>query len=72
MATLIKKAETKAQDVRKYEIGQNIEWAISYHDGRSYEVVRYSGEIIRINPKTVTVKDDDGNIWRVDYEEIRK
>ena len=71
MATLIKKAETKAQDTRKFEIGQKIEWAVSYHDGRSYETVRYSGEIIRINPKTVTVKDDDGNIWRVDYNEIR-
>ena len=71
MATLIKKAETKAQDTRKFEIGEKIEWAVSYHDGRSYEVVRYNGEIIRINPKTVTVKDDDGNIWRVDYNEIR-
>jgi hypothetical protein len=76
MATLIKKAETKAQNTRKFEIGsrcvgQKIEWAVSYHDGRSYETVRYSGEIIRINPKTVTVKDDSGNIWRVDYNEIR-
>jgi hypothetical protein len=71
MATLVKRAEKKVEE-RKFEIGEVIEWAISYHDGRSYEIVRYSGEIIRINPKTVTVKDNDGNIWRVDYEEICK
>jgi hypothetical protein len=71
MATLIKRAKTKAQDTRKFEIGEKIEWAKSYHDGRSYETVRYSGEIIRINPKSVTVKDGGGNIWRVPYDEIR-
>jgi hypothetical protein len=69
MATLIKRAP---KATHKYIIGERIEWAESYHDGRSYEVVRYSGEIIKINPKTVTAKDTSGNIWRVEYDEIRK
>lgn len=69
MATLIKKAVQKVEQ-RKFEIGEVVEWGKSYHDGRSYETFYYSGEIIRINPKTVTVEDNHGNIWRVGYDEI--
>jgi hypothetical protein len=71
MATLIKKAVVpKIQDIHKFEIGEVVEWSKSFHDGRSYETWNYSGEIIRINPKTVTVEDGSGNIWRVGYKEI--
>ena len=70
MATLIKKAAVKVQDIRKFEIGEVVKWSKLFHDGRSYETWNYSGEIIRINPKTVTVKDSSGNIWRVEYKEI--
>ena len=71
MATLSKKAPVvKIQDIRKFKIGEVIKWSKSVHDGRSYETWNYSGEIIRINPKTVTVKDSRGNIWRVEYKEI--
>jgi hypothetical protein len=31
---------------------------------------RISGEVIRINKKTLTVKDSDQDIWRVAYDEI--
>ena len=71
MATLIKKAVQQVETV-KYEIGEVVEWGTSFHDGRSYETIRHSGEIIRINPKTVTVKDNYGNIWRVGYNEIKQ
>ena len=70
MATLIKKAAVKVQDIRKFEIGEVVKWSKLFHDGRSYETWYYLGEIIRINPKTVTVKDSSGNIWRVEYKEI--
>ena len=71
MATLIKKAVApKIQDIHKFEIGEVIKWSKQFHDGRSYETWNYSGEIIRINPKTVTVVDSVGNIWRVEYKEI--
>jgi hypothetical protein len=70
MATLIKKAVKKVEE-RKFEIGEVIEWSESFHDGRSYETFRYSGEIIRINRTTVTVEDNSGNIWRVKYQEIK-
>ena len=71
MATLIKKAVVpKIQDIHKFEIGEVVEWHKQFHDGRSYETWKYSGEIIRINPKTVTVEDSSGNIWRVGYKEI--
>jgi hypothetical protein len=70
MATLIKKAVKQVEKI-KYEIGEVIEWSKSFHDGRSYESFRYSGEIIRINPTTVTVEDNSGNIWRVKYSEIK-
>jgi hypothetical protein len=71
MATLIKKAVApKVQDIRKFEIGEVVKWSKLFHDGRSYETWYYLGEIIRINPKTVTVKDSSGNIWRVEYKEI--
>ena len=70
MATLIKKAAVKVQDIRKFEIGEVVKWSKLFHDGRSYETWNYSGEIIRINPKTVTVMDSSGNIWRVEYKEI--
>jgi hypothetical protein len=69
MATLVKRAEKKVE--RKFEIGEVIEWSETFHDGRSYETTRYSGEIIRINRTSVTVEDNSGNIWRVKYEEIK-
>lgn len=72
MATLIKKAVKKVETV-KYEIGETIEWITgAYYDGRDWGYNCHSGEIIRINLKTVTVEDLDGNIWRVKYSEIKK
>ena len=70
MATLIKKAVVPKILFHKYKIGEVVKWSKQFHDGRSYETWNYSGEIIRINPKTVTVNDSVGNIWRVEYKEI--
>jgi hypothetical protein len=48
-------------------------WATgAYYDGRDWGSNGHSGEIIRINPTTVTVEDLDGNTWRVKYSEIIK
>jgi hypothetical protein len=58
------------QNTQLTEIGKVVKWSKQFHDGRSYETWNYSGEIIRINPKTVTVVDSVGNIWRVEYKEI--
>ena len=72
MATLIKKAVQQVETV-KYEIGEVVEWTTgAYYDGRDWGCSHHSGEIIRINPKTVTVEDSDGNIWRVKYSEIKQ
>ena len=72
MATLIKKAVQQVETV-KYEIGEVIEWITgAYYDGRDWGCNNHSGEITKINPKTVTVEDLDGNIWRVKYSEIKQ
>ena len=71
MATLIKKAVKQVEKI-KYEIGEVIEWVTgAYYDGRDWGSNSRSGEIIRINPTTVTVEDFDGNTWRVKYSEIK-
>ena len=71
MATLVKKAASeKKSAVRKFTVGETIQWSESYHDGRTMVYSRISGEVIRINKKTLTVKDSDQDIWRVAYDEI--
>ena len=72
MATLIKKAVQQVETV-KYEIGETIKWITgAYYDGRDWGWNENNGEIIKLNPKTVTVKDVNGNIWRVKYSEIKQ
>ena len=72
MATLIKKAVQQVETV-KYEIGEVVEWITgAYYDGRDWGCNEHNGEIIKLNPKTVTVKDVNGNIWRVKYSEIKQ
>jgi len=72
MATLIKKAVQQVETV-KYEIGETIKWITgAYYDGRDWGCNEYNGKIIKLNPKTVTVKDINGNIWRVKYSEIKQ
>ena len=67
MAKLIKKSE-KAQI--EYLKGDLVEWFETFHDGRSYESIKHCGEVIKVCPVNLHVKDNDGDVWSVSKEEV--
>jgi hypothetical protein len=70
MTKLIKKSETPRI---KYFVGDQVEWSKIFHDGRSYESITFSGEVIKVCPVNLHVKDSKGNIYSVNREtEARK
>ena len=68
MAKLIKKAE-KEQVV--FNVGDKIYFNQYFHDGRSYENIEHHGEIVKVNRVSVDMKDEKGNIWRLDKDEAK-
>ena len=71
MAKLLRKAVVEIKKLNEiYNMGDIVKWRESFHDGRSYEIFNYVGEIIQINKVTVDVKISNGNIYRVNQEEL--
>jgi hypothetical protein len=62
---LIKKAEAaKTQIIRN--IGDNVIVVGTFFDGRTCETVYTKGTVIKVNRITLDIKDDVGNVYRVD------
>lgn len=69
MIKLIKKAEKQKA---KFNVGDQIEYVSSFHDGRSYEITIYSGTVVKIHKVNLDFQDKNGNIYRASIDEIIK
>lgn len=69
MIKLIKKAE--AMKVQ-FNIGDEVKYITSYHDGRSYEQVIYEGVVLKVFKVNLDFEDEKGNIYRASQDKIIK
>ena len=69
MIKLIKKAEEQKV---QFNVGDQVEYIKSVHDGRSYENVVYSGVVVKIHKVNLDFQDKNGNIYRASINEVNK
>ena len=68
MAKIIKYTE---KAIPQFKVGQTVKWFVHYHDGRSYETLDHTGEIVKICKVNLQVKSDrTGHIWSVAKTEV--
>ena len=70
MAKIIKPAQT-VKNTKTFTVGDQVNWCTRFHDGRSYEVFRHSGKIVKVCPVNLHVEDADGDIWEVAKTEVK-
>jgi transposase len=49
----------------KIALGKKVNWSDHFHDGRSYEVIKHTGVITKVNRVTVDIFDENKNIVRI-------
>jgi len=54
----------------QFKVGQTIDWWEYYNDGRVGRSILHTGVIQKVNKVTVDALDNEGNLWRVDEEDI--
>jgi len=72
MMKVIKKHNETKSIKDQFKVGQTITWWISFFDGRSSEIVRYKGDIVKINRITIDVQLENKDIVRLDETEISR
>jgi hypothetical protein len=48
------------------KLGKKVTWNTSFHDGRSYELIKHTGVIVKINRVTVDIFDENKRVIRLD------
>lgn len=48
------------------KLGKKVNWNDQFHDGRSYQLIKHTGVITKVNRVTVDVFDENKQIVRID------
>ena len=48
------------------KLGKKVTWNTSFYDGRSYELIKHTGVIVKVNRVTVDIFDENKRVIRLD------
>ena len=69
MIKLIKKAEEQKV---QFNVGDDVKYISSFHDGRSYEQVIYEGVVVKVHKVNLDFQDARGNVYRASIDKVIK
>ena len=69
MIKLIKKAEEQKV---QFNVGDDVKYISSFHDGRSYEQVIYEGVVVKVYKVNLDFQDAKGNVYRASIDKVIK
>lgn len=69
MIKLIKKSEEQKV---QFNVGDQVKYIKSVHDGRSYEQVIYEGIVVKVYKVNLDFQDEKGNVYRASQDKLIK